>query len=79
MEAPNAKERQACWDARDGYWRCLDSNDDNVSKCQELRQRFESSCPQQWLKHFDKKRDFLKFKEKLHAGEYQPPDGSKAN
>uniref|UniRef100_A0A8C5MWG5 Cytochrome c oxidase assembly factor 6 homolog n=2 Tax=Leptobrachium leishanense TaxID=445787 RepID=A0A8C5MWG5_9ANUR len=51
MAAPTAKERKACWDARDHYWKCLDDNSDDNSKCQQLRHCFESNCPQQWIKH----------------------------
>ncbi|CAH2251218.1 cytochrome c oxidase assembly factor 6 homolog [Pelobates cultripes] len=78
MAAPTAKERKACWDARDQYWHCLDSNRDDDTKCQALRHCFESRCPQQWLKYFDKRRDYLKFKEKLEMGEYQPPETQKS-
>lgn len=45
------KERQACWGARDEYWKCLDENEDDASQCKKLRRSFESSCPQQWVSH----------------------------
>ncbi|KAM9051450.1 cytochrome c oxidase assembly factor 6 homolog [Balaenoptera ricei] len=73
MAAPSMKERQACWGARDEYWKCLDENTEDASQCKKLRSSFESSCPQQWIKYFDKRRDYLKFKEKFEAGEFQPP------
>ncbi|KAJ8794110.1 hypothetical protein J1605_019102 [Eschrichtius robustus] len=97
MAAPSMKERQACWGARDEYWKCLDENTEDASQCKKLRSSFESSCPQQWVSHtgtcfcllskyielttlfsqqikyFDKRRDYLKFKEKFEAGEFQPP------
>ncbi|XP_020741768.1 cytochrome c oxidase assembly factor 6 homolog isoform X1 [Odocoileus virginianus] len=72
MAAPSMKERQACWGARDEYWKCLDENTEDASKCKKLRSSFESSCPQQWIKYFDKRRDYLKFKEKFEAGDFQP-------
>ncbi|KFO34241.1 cytochrome c oxidase assembly factor 6 homolog [Fukomys damarensis] len=72
MAAPSMKERQVCWGARDDYWQCLDENAGNASRCQQLRRSFESSCPQQWIKYFDKRRDYLKFKEKFEAGKIQP-------
>ncbi|XP_003133065.1 cytochrome c oxidase assembly factor 6 homolog isoform X1 [Sus scrofa] len=72
MAAPSMKERQACWGARDAYWKCLDENTEDASQCKKLRSSFESSCPQQWIKYFDKRRDYLKFKEKFEAGEFQP-------
>ncbi|XP_065257447.1 cytochrome c oxidase assembly factor 6 homolog isoform X2 [Emys orbicularis] len=73
MSAPSMEERKACWGARDEYWTCLDENMEDASRCQKLRCSFESRCPQQWVKYFDKRRDFLKYKEQLQAGEYQPP------
>ncbi|KAG8516659.1 Cytochrome c oxidase assembly factor 6 [Galemys pyrenaicus] len=72
------KERQVCWGARDEYWKCLDENKEDSSQCKKLRSSFESSCPQQWypfsqqIKYFDKRRDYLKFKEKFEAGQFQP-------
>ncbi|OCT89929.1 uncharacterized protein LOC100329134 isoform X1 [Xenopus laevis] len=68
MAAPTAKERKACWDARDEYWQCLDANNEDASKCQKLRHGFTNNCPQQWMKYFDKRRDYLKYKEKLQGG-----------
>ncbi|KAM5235038.1 cytochrome c oxidase assembly factor 6 homolog [Ctenodactylus gundi] len=72
MAAPSRKERQVCWGARDQYWRCLDDNAEDAARCRQLRGAFESSCPQQWIKYFDKRRDYLKFKEKFEAGQFQP-------
>ncbi|XP_011372254.1 cytochrome c oxidase assembly factor 6 homolog [Pteropus vampyrus] len=72
MAAPSMKERQVCWGARDEYWKCLDENTEDASQCKKLRRSFEASCPQQWIKYFDKRRDYLKFKEKFEAGQFQP-------
>ncbi|XP_060686788.1 cytochrome c oxidase assembly factor 6 homolog [Hemiscyllium ocellatum] len=71
MSAPTADERKACWGARDRYWQCLDESDKDPSECQKLRTIFEGSCPQQWIKYFDKRRDYLKYKEKLQSGGFQ--------
>ncbi|TFK08550.1 brefeldin A-inhibited guanine nucleotide-exchange protein 2 [Platysternon megacephalum] len=49
MSAPSMEERKACWGARDEYWKCLDENMEDASRCQKLRCSFESRCPQQWL------------------------------
>lgn len=76
MAAPSKKERQACWGARDEYWRCLDEHADDAPPCRALRRSFEASCPQQWIKYFDKRRDYLKFKEKFEAGQFQPSNTS---
>uniref|UniRef100_H3A4S3 Cytochrome c oxidase assembly factor 6 homolog n=2 Tax=Latimeria chalumnae TaxID=7897 RepID=H3A4S3_LATCH len=67
MSAPTAKERKKCWEARDLYWQCLDENKDNSSTCQRLRNGFETNCPQQWVKYFDKRRDYLKYKEQIES------------
>uniref|UniRef100_G3UJP2 Cytochrome c oxidase assembly factor 6 n=1 Tax=Loxodonta africana TaxID=9785 RepID=G3UJP2_LOXAF len=69
MAAPSMKERQACWGARDEYWKC-DEHTEMLS-VQEVRSHL-NKCPQQWIKYFDKRRDYLKFKEKFEAGEFQP-------
>ncbi|XP_028903547.1 cytochrome c oxidase assembly factor 6 homolog [Ornithorhynchus anatinus] len=74
MAAPSRQERAACWDARDRYWRCLDDNGDDASRCRHARGPFEATCPQQWIKYFDKRRDYLKFKEKFEAGQFQPSE-----
>lgn len=47
--APSRKERQACWGARDAYWKCLDESREDASRCKKLRSSFESSCPPQWV------------------------------
>ncbi|XP_077357193.1 cytochrome c oxidase assembly factor 6 homolog [Festucalex cinctus] len=75
MAAPNAVERKACWDARDLLWNCLDDNNDKLASCQNFQSEFESKCPAQWVKHFNKKRDFLKYKEKMEKQGLVPSEG----
>ncbi|NXG28094.1 COA6 factor, partial [Dromaius novaehollandiae] len=74
MSAPTMEERKACWRARDEFWECLDKNSEDASNCQKLRLSFESRCPQQWVKYFDKRRDYLKYKKKLEMEGYFPPE-----
>ncbi|XP_066091446.1 cytochrome c oxidase assembly factor 6 homolog [Saccopteryx bilineata] len=74
MAAPSMAERRACWASRDRYWRCLEERAEDAARCAELRRSFEASCPQQWIKYFDKRRDYLKFKEKFEAGKFQPSE-----
>ncbi|XP_062428256.1 cytochrome c oxidase assembly factor 6 homolog [Rhea pennata] len=74
MSAPTMEERKACWGARDEFWECLDKNSKDESKCQKLRLSFESRCPQQWVKYFDKRRDYLKYKKKLEMEGYVSPE-----
>ncbi|XP_006633893.2 cytochrome c oxidase assembly factor 6 homolog [Lepisosteus oculatus] len=72
MSAPSAEERRTCWGARDAFWRCLDDNQEDRERCAQLQKQFESSCPAQWVKYFHKRRDFLKYKEKLLTDGYEP-------
>lgn len=76
MAPPNAKERRACWDARDLLWKCLDDHNDNTTSCQHLQLEFENKCPAQWVKYFTKRRDFLKFKEKMEKEGFVPSEES---
>ncbi|XP_076044268.1 cytochrome c oxidase assembly factor 6 homolog [Oratosquilla oratoria] len=69
---PNKEARYNCWNARDNFWECLDSGG-NVESCKEERKLYEESCPATWVKHFDRKKNYLAFKEKLKEG-YDPID-----
>lgn len=77
MSFPNKDEREKCWQARDIYWQCLESNapqhnstsgEDVPSACKKLRKAFESGCPKQWVKHFDRKRTYDQFKKRMETG-----------
>lgn len=77
---PSKEQRRVCWDARDKYWQCLDKNApdhqstsgaNEPSACVQLRKLFQSSCPGQWVKHFDRKRTYDLFKLKMEKG-YDP-------
>ncbi|XP_023012253.2 cytochrome c oxidase assembly factor 6 homolog isoform X2 [Leptinotarsa decemlineata] len=67
MSFPTKEERAQCWSSRDEYWSCLDKNKssegDNI--CMEFRKMYEKNCTAQWVKHFDRKRNYLLFKEKI--------------
>lgn len=85
MSFPDKDKRQKCWNARDGYWQCLDKNapaysttsgEDQPNACAKLRKLFEQECPAQWVKHFDRKRTYEQFKEKMNQG-YDPVDKTK--
>ncbi|KAF0312924.1 Cytochrome c oxidase assembly factor 6 [Amphibalanus amphitrite] len=65
MSFPNKAARQACWDARDQFWACLDANAENAAPCSHLRELYEKGCPSQWVKHFNRKRSYEKFKDKI--------------
>ncbi|XP_014246993.1 cytochrome c oxidase assembly factor 6 homolog [Cimex lectularius] len=72
MSFPKKEEREACWDSRDKYWQCLDTATEPEKQCAQLRKFYETSCPVQWVKHFDRKRSYLKFKEKIEQHGYEP-------
>ncbi|XP_044749025.1 cytochrome c oxidase assembly factor 6 homolog [Coccinella septempunctata] len=73
MSFPNKEDRQRCWGARDKYWECLDKvGEGDQSPCAEFRKLYESSCSSQWIKHFDRKRNYLVFKNKIENEGYEP-------
>lgn len=80
MSFPTKDQRNQCWTARDRYWECLDSHQvldkskANTKVCEEFRKLFEQGCPSQWVKHFDRKREYLKYKEKIEKHGYEPLD-----
>ncbi|KAL7882987.1 hypothetical protein SRHO_G00006450 [Serrasalmus rhombeus] len=76
MSAPNSQERRACWSARDEYWKCLDCNQNDVTTCEKYKKEFEMNCPAQWVTYFNKRRDFLKYKEKIEKEGYVPAEGA---
>ncbi|GFT00201.1 cytochrome c oxidase assembly factor 6 homolog [Nephila pilipes] len=67
MSFPDKDTRKKCWASRDAYWECLDQNNDNPSSCLEEKKCFENDCPNLWVQHFNRKRDYLKFKEKIQS------------
>ncbi|XP_042318739.1 cytochrome c oxidase assembly factor 6 homolog isoform X1 [Sceloporus undulatus] len=79
MSAPSMKERKVCWETRDEYWKCLDENMEDTSKCEKFRCSFVNACPQQWVKYFDRRRDYLKYKAQLEAGDFQPSETTKTS
>ncbi|KAM4523303.1 cytochrome c oxidase assembly factor 6 homolog [Fundulus diaphanus] len=79
MAAPTSAERKACWEARDQLWQCLDDNNDKIQSCQKFQGDFEAKCPAQWVKYFTKRRDFLKYKEKMQTEGFKPAEGPRVN
>ncbi|XP_051153187.1 cytochrome c oxidase assembly factor 6 homolog [Leptopilina boulardi] len=59
------EKREICWNNRDVYWNCLDKNEDSESLCAQFRKHYEKTCPIQWVKHFDRRREYNKFKEEM--------------
>ncbi|XP_014783737.1 cytochrome c oxidase assembly factor 6 homolog [Octopus bimaculoides] len=75
--APTQSERQKCWTARDMFWTCLDGNEASPLNCQAVRKTFEESCSKTWVKYFDRRREYLKFKAKLEQEQSDPVDNVK--
>lgn len=71
MSFPTKEERAQCWNARDKYWECLDGQKGEENACREFRKLYEKSCSAQWVKHFDRKRNYLQFKEKIEKDGYE--------
>ncbi|XP_026477277.1 cytochrome c oxidase assembly factor 6 homolog [Ctenocephalides felis] len=86
MSFPNKEDRKKCWDSRDQYWECLDTNEnkskqntEEVQACKAFRKLFESNCPAQWVTHFDRKRSYLQFKQRIEKEGYEPLDNKNHN
>jgi len=63
--APDRTQRAKCWEARDGYFKCLDKNsiidsltDKDVAeqKCGGENRSFESNCASSWVRYFKQRR-----------------------
>ncbi|XP_050071677.1 cytochrome c oxidase assembly factor 6 homolog [Anopheles maculipalpis] len=85
MSFPDKDVRAKCWTARDEYWACLDkhapdyqctSQQPEPKECLQLRKLYQQSCPAQWVKHFDRKRTYDQFKQKMAKG-YEPLNETK--
>jgi len=74
MSFPTKSEREKCWASKDDFWKCLDENDGKSDVCVKFRALYESSCPPQWVKHFDRKREYLKFKDRIQNEGYEKVD-----
>lgn len=77
MSFPSKDVRHKCWQSRDSYWQCLDTNAPThqatsgapePQQCIKLRKLFEKDCPSQWVKHFDRRRTYEQFKKKMEQG-----------
>ncbi|KAI1841327.1 hypothetical protein JX265_007912 [Neoarthrinium moseri] len=61
--APDRSERKRCWEARDGFYRCLDKHSviDSLKgegkaiadkQCAKENAQFEQDCATAWVKYF---------------------------
>ncbi|KAJ7052017.1 cytochrome oxidase c subunit VIb-domain-containing protein [Mycena amicta] len=59
---PTRQERQACWDARDAYFVCLDSvgvvrpGSEGHKVCAVENRLYEKTCAQSWVTYFNERR-----------------------
>ncbi|KAK6181099.1 hypothetical protein SNE40_009031 [Patella caerulea] len=72
MAAPTKEEREACWKEKDIYWQCIDDNDGDKSKCLKVREGFEAKCTKAWVKYFERRKDYLRYKEKIEKEGFEP-------
>lgn len=74
MEAPDKVKRKVCWKARDEYWECLNrfapehqpaSGEKEPKECVAFRKAMETECPAKWVNHFDRRRGYEQYKQKM--------------
>ena len=69
---PTKSDREKCWSSRDALWNCLDRNSDDRNKCLKEQKEFQSMCSKAWVKYFDRRREYLQFKQKLETEGSEP-------
>lgn len=84
MEFKGREQRTQCYKARDIYYDCLDKNlppdtktNTDIPACKQLLKEFEQACGKKWCEHFIRKRDYLKFKEKIEKEGVEAVDKAK--
>lgn len=80
MEFKGREQRAQCYKSRDIYFECIDKEEDKNKRefnCKKLLESFEGACGAKWTEHFIRKRDYLKFKEKLQTGGVEAFDKTK--
>lgn len=69
MEFKGREQRAECYKSRDAYFECVEKqtteNDRSKTNCQELYKSFEKTCGKKWTEHFIRRKDYLKFKDKI--------------
>ena len=81
---PKKEDRKRCYAARDEYWNCMDLHEGKEEKelhevCKKVQQLFQSNCPDQWVKHFDRKYKYQKFKQQLADSGVDPVEETVKN
>jgi len=62
----NRDARKLCWGARDAFFACVDSNGPDA--CAAQLSEYTAHCPSQWVRHFNKKRDYDRYRERMAQG-----------
>jgi len=78
----NLKDKQKyCARCKDIYWNCLDVYKNDESFCKRERAAFEAACTKTWMKYWDKRRPYLKWRTKFERGDEdaEPPTQSNTN
>ncbi|OKL58770.1 hypothetical protein UA08_05556 [Talaromyces atroroseus] len=84
--APDRSSRESCYNGRDHFFACLDSNDilDAVKHDSEARKKcakeiaeFESACSKAWVKYFKEKR-VMEYNRDQTIARIQKADAEKA-
>jgi hypothetical protein len=52
VDITNKEGRELCWSSRDKFWKCLDKQGEDASKCQAERKNFERDCTKTWVTFF---------------------------
>lgn len=54
----SAQKREACYQGRDTYHKCLDTLPEDPDKaCAALKKTYDGSCPPSWVSYFEKQRE----------------------
>lgn len=77
MEFKGKEQRAICYINRDLYFDCLDKNNNKSEDCRKFLAKFEEACGNKWTDHFIKKRDYIKFKDRLQKEGIEALDNSK--
>lgn len=77
-EFKDREARKKCYSSRDSYFECMEQNSpDKVETCLNLLKAFEGSCGQKWTEHFLRKRDYMKFREKVEKAGVESIDNER--
>jgi len=59
------EEREACWQAKDVLFQCLDQNKEDIKQCEVEYLKLKNLCPESWVSRFIGKRKFDSEKDEI--------------